>query len=47
VAAQYLDPEHLVIAIAGDAKTIEPRLRALGTGSPTLVDVDGLFAPPK
>jgi zinc protease len=47
VAAQYLDPEHLVMAIAGDRKIIEPRLRALGLGSPTMVDVDALFAPPK
>lgn len=47
VAAQYLDPEHLVIAIAGDRKTIEPRLRELGLGSPTTVDVDALFATPK
>ena len=47
VAAQYLDPEHLVIAIAGDRKTIEPGLTALGLGSPTMVDIDGLFAPPR
>jgi zinc protease len=47
VAAQYLDPAHLVIAIAGDRKTIEPRLRALGLGSPMTVDIDGLFATPK
>jgi zinc protease len=47
VAAQYLDPEHLVIAISGDRKTIEPRLRALGLGSPTMVDVDALFATPR
>ena len=47
VAAQYLDPEHLVIAIAGDRKTIEPRLRALGLGSPTTVDIDRLFATPR
>ena len=47
VAAQYLDPEHLVIAIAGDRKAIEPGLRALGLGSPTMVDIDGLFATPR
>ena len=47
VAAQYLDPEHLVIAIAGDRKTIEPRLRALGLGSPTTVDIGALFATAK
>jgi zinc protease len=47
VAAQYLDPEHLVIAIAGDRKTVEPRLRELSLGSPTTVEVDALFATPK
>ena len=47
VAAQYLEPEHLVIAIAGDRKTIEPGLRALGLGSPTIVEIDALFATPK
>ena len=47
VAAQYLDPEHLVIAIAGDRKTIEPGLRALGLGSPTMVDIDWVFATPR
>ena len=47
MAAQHLDPEHLVIAIAGDRKTIEPGLRALGLGSPTMVDLDWVFAPPR
>ena len=47
VAAQYLDPAHLVIAIAGDRKTIEPGLRALGLGSPTMVDIDWVFATPR
>ena len=45
VAAQYLDPDHLVIAIAGDRKTIEPRIRALDIGSLTTVSIDELFAP--
>jgi predicted Zn-dependent peptidase len=47
VARQYLQPEHLVIAIAGDRKSIEPRLRALGIEPPTLVAIDELFAAPK
>jgi len=47
VAAQYLDSEHLVIAIAGDRKTIEPGLRALGLGSPAMVDIDWVFATAK
>jgi hypothetical protein len=36
-----------VIAIAGDRKTVEPRLRELSLGSPTTVEVDALFATPK
>lgn len=44
VAEQYLAAEHLVIAIVGDRKTIEPSLRALGIGSLTTVSVDELFA---
>jgi len=47
VATQYLQPEHLVIAIVGDRKTIEPRLRALGIGSLTTVAIDELFATPR
>ena len=47
VAAQYLDPEHLVIVIAGDRKTIEPGLRALGLGLPAMVDIDWVFATPR
>jgi predicted Zn-dependent peptidase len=47
VATQYLQPEHLVIAIVGDRKTIEPRLRALGIGSVTTVGIDELFATPR
>ncbi|MEZ5284782.1 MAG: pitrilysin family protein [Vicinamibacterales bacterium] len=43
VAAQYLDPAHLVIAMAGDRADIEPRLTALGLGTPVAVDVDTLF----
>jgi zinc protease len=47
VATRYLQPEHLVIAIAGDRKTIEPRIRALDVGSLTMVAIDELFAAPK
>jgi zinc protease len=45
VATQYIDPDHLVIAIVGDRKTIEPRIRALDIGSPTTVSIDELFPP--
>jgi len=45
VATQYIDPDHLVIAIVGDRKTIEPRIRALDIGSLTTVSIDELFPP--
>jgi zinc protease len=44
VATLYLQPERLVIAVAGDRKTIEPRIRALDIGLPTMVAIDELFA---
>ena len=47
VATRYLDPAHLVIAIAGDRKTIEPRIRAAGFEPVTPVGIDELFAAPK
>lgn len=46
VATQYLQPEHLVIAVVGDRKALEPRLRALGIGPLTTVAIDELFGPP-
>jgi len=45
VAEQYFQPDHLVIAIVGDRKTIEPPLRALDIGSITAVSIDEVFAP--
>ena len=47
VATLYLQPEHLVITIAGDRKSIEPRIRALDIGSLTIVAIDELFAAPQ
>jgi len=47
VATLYLQPEHLVIAIAGDRKSIEPRIRALDIGPLTIVAIEDLFAAPK
>lgn len=44
---QYLDPDHLVIAIVGDRKATEPRIRALDVESPRTVSIDELFAPAK
>lgn len=36
-ARKYLDPEHLVIVLAGDRKLLEPRLRAANIGPVTIV----------
>jgi zinc protease len=47
VATSYLQPEHLVIAVAGDRRSIEPRLRALDIAPLTIVAVDDLFAAAK
>ncbi|MEO8679880.1 MAG: pitrilysin family protein [Vicinamibacterales bacterium] len=44
VADQYFRPDHLVIAIVGDRKTIERPLRALGVGAITAVSIDEVFA---
>jgi len=47
VATLYLQPEHLVVAIAGDRRSIEPRIRALDIGPLTIVAIEDLFAAPK
>jgi predicted Zn-dependent peptidase len=47
VAEQCFRPEHLVIAIVGDRKAIEPGIRALGIGSLTAVSIDDLVVPAK
>jgi zinc protease len=47
VARQYILPEHLVIAVAGDRKSLEPGLRALGVGPLTTLSRDELFAAPR
>jgi len=47
VATLYLQPEHLVIAIAGDRRSIEPRIRARDIGPLTIVAIEDLFAAPK
>lgn len=39
VARQYLDPDHMVIAVAGDRAKIEERLRAAGIGPVQTVEV--------
>jgi predicted Zn-dependent peptidase len=45
VARQYIDPDHLTIAIVGDRKIIEPSIRALNLGSITELTIDEVFAP--
>jgi zinc protease len=45
VATQHFEPDHLVIAIVGDRKSIEARIRALDIGTITTVGVDELFGP--
>jgi len=47
VAAQYMNPDHLTIAIVGDRKTIEPSIRALNLGSIKDVSIDDVFTPGK
>jgi len=41
LAQQYIDMDHLVFVIVGDARTQLGRLRALGFGTPVLLDVNG------
>ena len=45
VAQQYIQPDHLAIAIVGDRKTIEPTVRALNLGSIKAVSIDEVLAP--
>ena len=45
VATQHFEPDHLVIAIVGDRKSIESRIRALDIGTIATVGVDELFGP--
>jgi len=41
LAQQYLDPDHMVYLVVGDARTQLPRLRQLGLGTPVQLDDTG------
>jgi zinc protease len=45
VARQYIQPDHLVIVLVGDRKTIEAPIRALNLGSIAAVNIDEVVAP--
>jgi zinc protease len=47
VAQQYLQPDHLVIVVVGDRKTIEPALRALNVAPIQGLSVDAMLGPLK
>jgi zinc protease len=41
LAERYLDPDRMIYLVVGDAATQLPRLRALGMGTPILLDTEG------
>jgi zinc protease len=41
LAQQYLDTEHMIYLVVGDAQTQIPQLQSLGLGNPILLDTDG------
>jgi len=41
LAQTYLDPDHMIYLVVGDAATQLPQLRGLGFGNPILLDLDG------
>ena len=41
LAQQYLDPDHMIYLVVGDARTQLPRLRQLGLGNPVQLDEAG------
>jgi len=45
VAGEYLQPDHLVMVVVGDGKTVEPALRTLNVAPVRTLGVDGLFGP--
>jgi zinc protease len=45
VAQQYIQPDHLAIAIVGDRKTIEAPIRAMKLGTIKDVSIDEVFSP--
>ena len=45
VALRYIQPTRFVVVITGDAKTIEPPIRALNLGPVTTLTIDDVFGP--
>lgn len=45
-ARRYIDPDHLVIVVVADRKTVEPQLRAANIAPVVVVDDDGNPLPP-
>jgi len=41
LAQQYLDPDHMIYLVVGDARTQLPRVRQLGLGTPVVLDASG------
>jgi zinc protease len=41
LAQRYLDPDHMIYLVVGDARTQLPRLRQLGLGAPVQLDDAG------
>jgi len=41
LARQYLDPDHMIYLVVGDARTQLPRVRQLGLGTPVVLDASG------
>jgi zinc protease len=46
VAAEYLDPERVVIVVVGDLQRIEPAVRALDLGPVETLSVEDVLGPP-
>jgi zinc protease len=45
VAQKYVQPARFVVAVVGDRKVIEPRIRALNLGTMKVMTVDDVFGP--
>jgi len=42
LARRFIDPDHMVVLVVGDAKEIAEPLAALGLGAPVRLDIDGV-----
>lgn len=41
LAQRYIEPDHMIYLVVGDARTQADRLRGLGLGAPIMLDADG------